>query len=210
MVARLPKEITRAPMRTVRGVDLVDLYRNPAKELGRLAKIGALKKLTRGIYTAVPDIFDAETWTPLLNDAGMAVATALDGDRVPVLMGIGAARFHHAVPREIGTTVIAVPTQRREMELPTGRVRFVKRNVGALDARLEATDLGQILVTTPEQTAYDLLTRPELGTTPRDAYAAVEALRPQIDPARFRPLIANKRRNAAVLGFEQALDRGTR
>jgi hypothetical protein len=210
MVTRLPKEITRAPMRTVRGLDLLDLYRNPAKELGRLAKTGAVKKLARGFYTAVPDTVDAETWTPPLNDAAMAVATALDGARVPVLMGIGAARFHHAVPREIGTTVVAVPTQRRHMELPMGELRFVKRDVGRLDARLEATDLGQILVTTPEQTAYDLLARPNLGTTPQEAHAAVENLRPQIDPTRFRALVAKRRWNAAVQEFEQTLDRKPR
>lgn len=210
MVTRLPTEITRAPMRTVRGVDLVNRYRNPAKELGRLAKTGALKKLARGIYTAVPDTVDAGTWTPPLNDAAMAVATALDGARVPVLMGIGAARFRHAVPREIGTTVVAVPTQRRLLKLPMGQVQFVKRDVEKLDARLETTDLGQILVTTPEQTAYDLLARPNLGTTPQEAHAAVENLRPQIDTARFRTLAAKKRWNAAVHEFEETLDRKPR
>lgn len=110
----------------------------------------------------------------------MAIATALDGARVPVRMEIGAARFHHAVPREIGTTLVAVPNQRRHMELPMGEVQFVKRDVSKLDARLEATDLGQILVTTPERTAFDLLTRPKLGTTPEEAHAAVENLRSQI------------------------------
>jgi hypothetical protein len=93
---------------------------------------------------------------------------------------------------------------------PDGEVRFVKRDVSALDARLEATDLGQILVTTPEQTAYDLLTRPKLGTTPQEAHAAVENLRPQIDPARFLALVGKKRRNAAVQDFEQTLDREPR
>jgi predicted transcriptional regulator of viral defense system len=207
MVTRLPLEITRAPMRTVRGVDLADRYANPAKELGRLAKAGAVKKIAHGIYIAVPDTVDAGTWAPTLNEAGMAVATVLDGPRVPVLMGIGAARFHHAVPRAIGTTVVAVPNQRKRMELPMGEVVFVKRVVAGLDARLEDTELGQILVTTPEQTAFDLLMRPTLGTTPEEAYAAVNNLRPLIDPARFRDLLSRKRANAAVHALEADLPR---
>ncbi|SFN62217.1 hypothetical protein SAMN05216219_1487 [Mycetocola miduiensis] len=91
-----------------------------------------------------------------------------------------------------------------------GEARFVKRDVGKLDAQLEAADLGQILVTTPEQTAYDLLTRPTLGTTPQEAHAAVENLRPQVGPARFRALVAKKRRKAAVHEFGQTLGREPR
>lgn len=116
---------------------------------------------------------------------------------------------HHAVPREIGTTVVAVPTQRRHVELPMGEVRFVKRDVGKLDIRLAEIDLGQILPTTPEQTAYDLLMRPKLGTTLRQAHAAVENLRPQIDSARFRALIVRKRGNAVIQEFERTLDRAS-
>lgn len=108
----------------------------------------------------------------LRNDAGMAVATALDGARVPVPMGIGAARFHHVIPREIGTTVIAMSTQRRDMQMTTGRVRLVKRDVCALDAWLKATGLGQILVTTPEQTADDS------SPVPNGHHSAGEGMQP--------------------------------
>lgn len=43
MTTRSSIEITRDPKRTVRGVDLMDRYRVPAKELGRLTKAGPLK-----------------------------------------------------------------------------------------------------------------------------------------------------------------------
>lgn len=35
------------------------------------AKTGAVKILARGLYTAMPDTVDTETWMPPLNDAAM-------------------------------------------------------------------------------------------------------------------------------------------
>lgn len=101
---------------------------------------------------------DPATWRPTLEAATAAVATALYGDRVPVLTGLTAARVHGAVPRAIGTGHVAVPTYRRPAKLADreAEIRFVERRVEVLDAVLVRTDLGPALATTPEQTVLDL------------------------------------------------------
>lgn len=112
----------------------------------------------------------------------MAYATAQYADRVPVLYGIGAARFHHAIPRAIGVTVIAVPEQHRPVTMTDGgRVVFTTTDVDRLRARLEHGAIGDFLVTTPEQTFLDLLERPALGGMPAEAAAAARALAAVID-----------------------------
>ena len=79
-------------------------------------------------------------------------------DRVPVLTGLTAGRVQQALPRAIDVAFVAVPTQRRPLQLVdrAGQVRFVTRAVPDLDAVLVTTALGQALATTPEQTVLDL------------------------------------------------------
>ena len=175
--------ITSAPMRTVRPVMLEGVYANPRKELVRMRDAGRLVQIAPGTYTAKPDDIAAERpWRPGFEEAAMAYATAQYADRVPVLYGIGAARFHHAIPRAIGVTVIAVPEQHRPVTMTDGgRVVFTTTDVDRLRARLEHGVLGDFLVTTPEQTLLDLLERPALGGMPAEAAEATRALAAVID-----------------------------
>ena len=121
-------------------------------------------------------------WRPTIEAATAAVATALYGDRVPVLTGLTAARMHGALPRAIGTGYVAVPTQRRPLRLADreGEIRFVMRDVAVLDAVLVQTDLGPALATTPEQTVLDLARSDPRGEDV-DAHEVVDALWPLCD-----------------------------
>lgn len=181
--------LARRPLRAARPADLAGIYRNPSKELARLEEAGLVVRLAYGFYVAVPDDRVGTGWRPSLESAGLAIATAMQGDRVPVLMGLGAARFHRAIPRAIAVTTIAVPAKRNPVRLSTGGdVLFVTRDVERLDARLEQLDLGRALVTTVEQTVFDLMMRPNLGGLPMEADQAVAALSPRVDPARLSEL----------------------
>lgn len=189
-----PREITSSPLRTVRPVMLRDRYADPEKELVRMARAGTLVRIARGTYTAKPDDIARDApWRPGFEEAAMAYATAQYGHRVPVLAGIGAARFHHAIPRAIGATVVAVPEQHRPVTLTSGgRIVFFTTDVRKLEARLERGSLGPFLVTTPEQTLLNLLARPKLGGMPTEAAAACRALAATVDHAHARALAARR------------------
>lgn len=169
------RQLANLPMSTGRAADLAHVFRNPSQELRRMAESGKVLRLARGVYAAVP-LRATARWRPSLEAAAMAWATATHGDRVPILMGLGAARFHHAIPRALGVTVVALPVQHRPLELLGGTVLFVKRDVDSLEARTERSELGEMLVTTPEQTLVDLIARPQLGDMPDEAEAAARAL----------------------------------
>ena len=178
MRTSLPRAVTAAPLRTVRPSMLRGVYAQPEKELLRLATSGRVTRIAPGTYTAKPDTiaFDLD-WRPTPEEAAMAFATTHYGQRVPVLYGLGAARFHHCIPRAIGSTVVAVPRQRRPVALADGtRVTFTTLDVEALDATLEDSGIGAFLVTSPEQTLLDLLDRPDLGGMPDEARSALPAL----------------------------------
>lgn len=187
----LPVEITGAPLRAVRPKMLRGVYANPEKELVRLRDAGRLVQIARGTYIAKPDdIPPQRDWQPRLETAAMAYATPIYGDRIPVLFGIGAARFHHAIPRAINVTVVAVPASHREVRLLTGgRVVFTVRDTAQVEARPEQTDLGPIMVATPEQTLVDLIWHPALGGMPAEAIAAARLLLDQIDQRRLIRLL---------------------
>lgn len=131
----------------------------------------------------------------------MAWATAIYGDRVPILMGLGAARHHHVIPRAIGVTLVALPVQHRPVNMLGGRVVLVKRDVDGLEARTESGELGDMLVTTPEQTLVDLVARPGLGGLEDEAQAAAEALLPRVSRDRVRELAARQRKLAPAERF---------
>jgi len=190
-VGGLPVQITGAPLRTVRPKMLRGVYANPEKELVRLRDTGRLLQIARGTYIARPDdIGPDRAWQPRLETTAMAYATGAYGDRVPVLFGIGAARFHHAIPRAINVTVVAVPASHRAVRLLTGgRIVFTARDTVALDARPESTELGPALVATPEQTLVDLVRWPDLGGLPAEAGSAITLLRDQADEVRLARLL---------------------
>lgn len=188
----LPVEVTAAPLRTVRPLMLRGVYANPEKELVRFMRAGLVTRIAPGTYTAKPDTVPPDRpWRPGVEEAAMAYATVQYGPRVPVLYGIGAARFHHAIPRAIGVVVVAVPQQHRPVVLAGGgRVLFTTTDVSRLEARFEQSSLGGFLVTTPEQTVVDLLDRPRLGGLPAEATAAAGVLADLVDRERVRALAA--------------------
>lgn len=198
------REITRAPLRTVRPKQLA--YPNPNNQLARLLERGRVVRIAPGFYTAVPDDV-IEGWFPPPEEAAIAVATAMHGDRVPVLMGLSAARIHHAIPRRIGVAIVAVPHKRNPVILSDGtRVLFVQRDVTRVQARLETLRIGAALVTNYAQTAYDLLMRPQLGGMSQEAEAAVQNLEPRVDGAAWRTVRENwVRANDAVRDFDREL-----
>lgn len=195
-VARLA---ARAPLRTIRVTDLTGMYAHPKKEIRELRLSGVLHRLAHGIYCAVPPEADPGTWRPTLEAAAAAVATALVGDRVPILAGLTAARVHHALPRAIGAGFVAVPMSRRPVRLADrdAQVHFAARDVTALDAVLVRTDLGPALATTPEQTVLDLA-RTDPRAEDLDAQEAIGALWPECDLAVLGELAQRQRMRATL------------
>jgi len=189
--------IARAPMRTVRAADLAHVYAHPGPQLAILERRGVVHKLAYGFYCAVPPEHVGGTWRPTIEAASAAVATAMYGDRVPVLTGLTAARVHRALPRAIGVGYVAVPTQRRALRMADreGEIRFVMRAVGELDAIAVTTDLGQALATTPEQTVLDLA-RLDPRSEDVDGREAIDALWPLCDPERLGQIAGRQRMKA--------------
>lgn len=157
-MTRAEEFITRSPLLTARTADMSGLYSNPRAAIRRLSAARKVHRLARGYYCAVPLGVDKFAWKPTIEAAAGGIATSIYGERVPVVMGVTAARIHHAIPRALAIGEVAVPRQHRRIELTDrkGQIRFVKRNVVLLDAILMPTELGQVLVTTVEQTALDL------------------------------------------------------
>lgn len=200
MVATALTALAQRPMSTARAADLSEEMQWPRQELKRLSEAGAVTRLAHGVYTLTP-LGARPGWLPELEVAAMAWATATYGDRAPVLMGLGAARFHGAIPRAIGVTVVALPVQHRPLEIARGRVVFVSRDVDRIWARSEKHDLGDMLVTTPEQTLVDLVARPSLGGMPSEATAAARHLADRVDLERVVQLAAEQRRTAPLKRF---------
>ncbi len=191
--------IARAPMRTVRAADLAGVYAHPGPQLAVLDRRGVAHKLAYGFYCAVPQEHVGAAWRPSTEAATAGVAAALYGDRVPVLTGLTAARVHRALPRAIGTGYVAVPTQRRPLRFADrdGAVRFVMRDVAALDAVLVQTDLGAALATTPEQTVLDLARSDPRGQD-SDVQGAISALWPECDRAVLEDIAGGQRMRATL------------
>lgn len=196
----MPAPIARAPLRAVRPVDLGAHYAQPRPELVRLERRGLIRQLAPGYYVAPPD--DAATgWNPSIEAAALAMATAIFGARVPILDGVSAARVLGVLPRAVGMATVAVPRQHRAVILNAGgTVRFVKRAVQNLDARMMPIDgIGRGLVTTEAQTLIDLarreadglLAEQDLGEVGRDLLG-------RVDLAEVRAL-ARQQRAAAPL-----------
>ncbi len=193
------REIGRAPMRTVRAADLTGVYTHPGPALSILERRGVVHRLAHGIYCAVPREHVGSDWRPSLEATTAAVATVIYGDRVPVLTGMTAARVHRAIPRAIGTGYVAVPAQRRPLRLADreSEVRFVMRDVAALDAVLIQTDLGPALATAPEQTVLDLA-RNDPRAEDVDAGEAIAALWPACDREVLEEIAGRQRMRATL------------
>ncbi|ALN14994.1 MAG: type IV toxin-antitoxin system AbiEi family antitoxin [Acidipropionibacterium acidipropionici] len=191
----LLRAVEAAPMRTVRYQDIASSGTNVWRVLDGLVADGALARLAQGVYTAPPPGRDGRQWTPGLETAGLAIATARHGVRQAILMGVGAARFLGAFPRAIGNTVIAVPAAgRHPVSVRAGTIHFAARDLDRMDAALETTELGHGLVTTPAQTLFDLLMRPAQGGEPEVAREAADNLLAQVDPGEFDGLMSSASR----------------
>lgn len=186
-------------MRTVRPKDLSSVYHTPQPELDRLMRGGALRRLAHGYYAAIPDD-RGPRWRPTAEAAGAAVAAAIFGLGQSVLVGVSAARIHHAIPRGIGVVAVAVPRQHRPIDLAGGgEVRFVKRDVDRLDARQQQLDeLGRGLVATPEQTVIDIAHRHEQSVERDLEEEAIRVLLLRCDHDVLERLASEQRRMAAL------------
>lgn len=170
-------------MRTIRATDAKKVYPHPGSQIARLERLGLLHKVAFGYYVVVPQDRVGIDWRPAVEAVAAGIATAIAGDRQPVLMGLTAARMHNASPRAYGVALVAIPKWHRPIQLldRDGIVRFVQRKSELLDAELMTTELGSCLVTTPEQTVLDLARRPDLGNAEIDANAAIRSLLPRCD-----------------------------
>jgi predicted transcriptional regulator of viral defense system len=174
----LPPAFARLPMRMVRAATAADVYAHPRAELARLTDLGLLHRVATGFYVAVPDDQVGTEWMPGLEAAAAGIAVSAYGPDDAVVMGVSAARLHGAIPRALATAVVAVQTRHDRIRLADRQavVRFVVRDTARLDAERIDTELGPVLVTTPEQTVLDLVKRPGLGDAEGEVWPAVQQL----------------------------------
>jgi predicted transcriptional regulator of viral defense system len=196
----VPRELAAAPLRTLRPRDADGVYAQPRGEMRRLERRGVLHRLAHGYYVVVPQDQTGTGWMPTLEAAAAGIASADFGPANAILMGVSAARLHGAIPRALGTAVVAVPAQRSAIKLTdrAATVRFVKRDTARLDAERMRTELGPILVTTPEQTVLDLARRPELGDVEDQVRDAVRILIARADVDLLDVLAAAQRARASL------------
>lgn len=196
----VPRELAASPLRTVRPQDAESIYAQPRGEMRRLERRGVLHRLAHGYYVVVPQDQTGTAWMPALEAAAAGIATADFGPANAILMGVSAARLHGAIPRAIGTAVVAVPSQRSAITLVdrVATVRFVKRDTGRLDAERMNTELGPTLVTTPEQTVLDLARRPDLGDAEDEVRNAVRILTGRADDGLLDELATAQRARASL------------
>ncbi|WP_046322205.1 type IV toxin-antitoxin system AbiEi family antitoxin [Mycobacterium sp. UM_Kg1] len=196
----LPAALARAPLRTIRPRDAVAVYAHPRTQLVRLTDRGLLHRLADGYYVVVPQDMVGRGWIPELEAAAAGIAATIYGRDDIVVMGLSAARLHGALPRAVAIAIVAVPRRHHSIALADrpAVVQFVQRDTGGLDAEQIRTELGPVLVTTPEQTVLDLAHRPTLGDNEADVPAAVAALYVRSDKKRLEGLAAEQRRVASL------------
>lgn len=209
----IPAALAQVPLKTIRPRDTAAVYAHPRTQLVRLAEQGLLHRLADGYYVVVPQDMVGRRWIPSLEAAAAGIATTIHNHDDIVVMGLSAARLHGVIPRALATAIVAVPRQHRPIAL-TDRpavVRFVKRDTKSLDAERIRTELGPVLVTTPEQTVLDLAHRPTLGDNEADIPTAAAALYARSDKKRLRGLAAEQRRLASLRRAEDwaGIDHGS-
>lgn len=174
--ATIPTKLARRTNKVLRPRDAADVYTNPRGEFARLTRRAVLRQIATGYYAIAPleRLGDAR-WRPDLAAAALGVAQTDYGQDEAVLMGLTAARHHGALPRAIGTAVVAVPKQRPTLHTDLGDIVFVTRDVARLDVERVQTELTAGWVTTTEQTLLDIAARPGLGGLQQ--HEALEVLR---------------------------------
>jgi hypothetical protein len=195
----IPRGLAARDLQVFRTEDAAEFYAHPRPELKRLTDLGLLVRLHRGLFAIVPPAAVGTGWRPDLEVAAGAMAAALWDEDTTAVMGLSAARLLGVVPRALAVAVVAAPAQHDPIELADrdATIRFVKRDVSRLDVERTATLLGELLVTTPEQTALDLAQRPELGDAPDEALAAARTLATRADLEALERLARNQHRPTA-------------
>jgi len=196
----VPRELAALPLRTLRPQQAAGIYGQPRTEVRRLAQRGALHRLGHGYYVVVPQEHLGTAWMPALEAAAAGIATADFGPGRAVLMGVSAARLHGALPRPGATAVVAAPGRRNAIRLADrpATVRFIQRDIARVDAERLPTELGPVLVTTPEQTLLDLAHRPGLGGVEDQVPQAVRILWARADSRVLEDLAGSMRLRAAL------------
>lgn len=191
----IPVVLTHRLLRVFTTRDAQVAYASPRPQLKRLTDAGLLRRLHDGVYAIVPSEHVGQPWTPPLEAAAVGLEAARSGLTGAVLMGMSAARVHGAVPRGLGRATVATRTQRRPITLDgtTLEIRFVRRRVDELDADLTATVLGDVLVTSIEQTILDLA-HPRVQEIEAEAEReAIRMLAPRADHGVLQELAARQR-----------------
>jgi len=146
----------------MRPKDASHIYTQPYVQFKRLEEDGVLLKVAHGYYALVPEVNRGNKWRPEIESLALEIGQADYGDDKAILMHLSAARLQGAIPRAIAVAVIAIPKQRPVLETPNGRIVFVKRDVTRLKRMKVKTELGEGWSTSKEQTALDLVARPNL------------------------------------------------
>jgi CRP-like cAMP-binding protein len=178
----------------------VTAYAHPRAQLARLERRGVLHRLADGFFTAVPQERTGQLWLPTLEGAAAGIAAAEFGARHFALMGPSAARVHRVLPRALARATVAAPRRREQVRL-TDRdaiIRFLPRDLDVIHVELLRTDLGECLVTTPEQTVLDLENLRRDRAAEDDVRAAILALLPRCDEVALAEIAATQRLGRAL------------
>ncbi|WP_330271098.1 type IV toxin-antitoxin system AbiEi family antitoxin [Lentzea sp. NBC_00516] len=202
----IPTKLARRENKVLRPRDAEDVYAHPRSEFERLLEQAVLSHISTGYYALAPmERLGDPRWRPDLAAAALGVAQADYGKDAVALMSITAARRHGALPRAIGTAVVAVPKQRPVLHTSVGDVVFVKRDVSRLDLERVETELTAGWMTTPEQTALDVAARPQLGGIGEaDARSILRALIRKIDWTVAEELARAQHRPGALARMKEA------
>lgn len=206
---RVPPALLRRPFRILRPADAAGVYAHPRPEFARLEQRGILHRVAPGYYAVVPDRMIGRAWRPELEAVALGIAVAGAELDDAALMGLSAARTHAAIPRAIGTAVVATRRHRRrtlELADRSATIVFCRRDLDRLDLQRVDTELGSGWVTTIEQTALDLATRPDLGGLPREARTAAAALLARADKDLLAELAARQHKPAALRALQELGD----
>lgn len=202
----IPTKLARRENKVLRPRDAGDVYAHPRSEFERLLEQAVLSHISTGYYALAPmERLGDPRWRPDLAAVALGVAQADYGKDAVALMSVTAARRHGALPRAIGTAVVAVPKQRPVLRTNVGDVVFVKRDVRRLDLERVETELTAGWMTTPEQTALDVAARPELGGIEEaEAESILRALARKIDWTVTEELARDQHRPAALARVKEA------
>lgn len=147
----------------------------------------------------LPESARGREWKVPAEAVALGIAVADYGVDGAAVMSISAARLLGAIPRALASAVVAVPKQRPALDTTQGRIRFVRRRVGALDRVRVRTAVVQGWGTSQEQTVLDLADRPRLGdVAPLTVSEAITNLAPRCDWELIGRLAQEQRKTAAL------------